>query len=342
MVSIQKYISGLTENFDDVKIHKKYLYGLEHDEFIAGLYSLDETFKSLYIGMKNEPQKYAMKSADDIKGFAKNTNFLLLLAQNGKLKSGSFEVDGEMFAAALKNAKVTKPEVYFKFIEPLGFTIDGLGKKIETSEKITVEFPDNKNLLIVLKAIADAVGMFSKMDSNNGNIYFQLIEYRVLESYPAIEPELTMEYIISKLKNESRELAKMFYDFIKPLAKCRINGNIIWYWTPTFTLNVAKKVVMSFKIDLENFDIKLNLFNINNYIELLNGFPEKMINEIKDGGWECHNCNPKCNGSYVFTLSGKNYKKCQCSAFIFRNPTKKDSKLLIGLLKKELETLGLD
>ena len=74
--------------------------------------------------------------------------------------------------------------------------------------------------------MADAVGMFSGINPNQGNIYFELLDHRVLENYPATEPKLTMEYILSKLKNESRDVAEMFYEFIKPLAKCEIKGSL--------------------------------------------------------------------------------------------------------------------
>jgi hypothetical protein len=333
----QKNLIGLTEEFKGANIHKNYLNGLEPDEFTSGLNSLAAILKELYTGMINEPQKYAMKDASDVKGLVKNTNFLFLLAQNGVIRGDSLEVDGKILANALKNAKVTKPEIYFKFIEPLGFTASGLGKNIETSEIITVEFPDDKYLLTVLKAMADAVGVFSRKKPHQSNIYFELLDHRVLENYPATEPKLTMEYVISKLNNKSREVVKIFYEFIEPLAKCNIKGDIEWYWTPTFTLKSTKKVIMSFKLDLESHDLKLNLANIGKYTDYLINLPEKMVKVIKNDGWGCSNCSPNCGKPFEFYLDGIFYKKCICGSFVFINPDNKDSELLLGLLKKELE-----
>jgi len=334
---VEKNLTGLTTNFEGINVHENYLSGLEKEEFYSGLDALAQVFYTLYTGMISEPQIYAMKNDGDVKGLIKNMNFLLLLAQKGILNNDSLEIDGNIFASALKEAKVTKTEIYFHILESLGFITIGLDKKIEASEKITVEFPDNKYMLTALKAMADAVGMFSGINPNRGSNYFNLLDYRVLERHPAAVPKDTMEYILSKLKSENRDVAQIFYEFVKPFVKCDIKGDIGWYWTPTFTLKSTKKVIMSLKLTPESHDVKLNLSNIGKYTELLEGFPAKMIDEITDGGWDCGNCNSKCESAFVFDLDGKSYRKCRCGSFVFMEPDKNDSKLLLRLLKKEVE-----
>ena len=333
----QKNLLGLTESFDGLNVHKTYLNGLDADEFRSGMDALARTLKTMYTGMINEPQLYAMKDPDDVKGLVKNTNFLLLLAQKAILNDGSLEVDGQILGTALKDARVTKPEIYFQILEPLGFTVAGLGKKIEASESIIVSFPDNGFLLTALKAVADAAGAFSPINPNTGNYYFELLDHRALENYPAAEPKLTMEYILTKLSGESREVAGMFYEFIKPLAKCDIKGSIGHYWTPTFTLKSTKKVIMSLKLTLDSHDVKLNLANIGKYTELLEDLPAKMMGEIKDGGWSCGNCGPKCAGGFAFELDGKSYNKCRGGSFLFDRVASDTVTLYKEMLEMELE-----
>jgi len=125
---------------------------------------------------------------------------------------------------------------------------------------------------------------------------------------------------------------KMFCDFIEPLAKCQIKGSFGYYLTLTFTLKSTKKVIMSLKINLESHDVKLNLFNIGKYTELLDGFPEKTVDEIKYGGGETEG-----EYAFVFELDGKTFRKNPEGSFVFTKPDKADSKLLLELLKKELE-----
>ena len=333
----QKNLIGFTKNFEEISIHKDYLNGLTHEEFVSGLDSLASVFGALYAGMINEPQLYAMKDSADAKGLIKNMNFLFLLAQESVLNGSYLEADGKALAAALKSAKVTKPEMYFHIWGLMGFITSGLGKKIETSERITVEFPDSNYLLPALKALADAVGMFSDTSPNRGNTYFELLDCRVLENYPAVEPKTTMAYVLSKLSDKSRSIAEKFDNFISPVAKCEIKGDIGWYWTPTYTLKSTKKVIMSLKLDVEGHDVKLNLANVGKYTELLNGLSEKAMSEVKDGGWDCGDCNPKCESAFSFDLGGKAYRKCRCGSFIFTEPNEADSELLLGLLKRELE-----
>ena len=336
---VEKNLMGLTTIFDNIVVHKNYLDGLENEDFISGLNTLSQIFHSLYTGMISEPKIYAMKNQDDVKGFVKNMNFLLLLAQRGTMNGDSIEIDRFAFALSLSKAKITKPERYFEVLESVGFVSTGLCKKTETGEDICVEFPDNKYALIALKAMADAIGMFSETNPTRGNNYFHLLDGRILENHPASAPKDTMEYILTKLKSDNRDVTAMFYEYMKPLAKCNIKGDIGWYWTPTFTLKSTKKVIMSLKLTVESHDIKLNLMNIGQYTDLLEDLPPHMINEMTNGGWECGACNPKCKNAYVFDLDGISYKKCRCGSFLFKEPNKEDSKLLLGLLKKEIAIL---
>jgi len=334
---VQKNMLGLTKHFDGASIHRSYLGGLAPEEFASGLRALAVAFMALYTGMTNNPQAYGMKDTNDVKGPVKNMNFLRVLAQTCTLRNHSLEVGGDILAQALKTAKVTKPEMYFQIYESLGFVATGLGQKIAASKTICVEYPDNNHLLSALKAMADAVGVFSEVGPNRGSPYFDLLDYRILENHPATEPKPAMDYILSKLSEESRDIVKALDAFIQPFTKRTIKGDIGWYWTLTYTLKSTKKVIMSIKLDLEGHDIKLNLANIGQYTALLDGLPEKMIDEIKDDGWECSHCNSACGRAFAFVLDGKSYRKCQCGSFIFTEPSQAESKLLLGLLERELE-----
>jgi len=289
MTRAEKNLAGLTSEFDDLNVHKNYLTGIKKDELQSGLEALAGCFKSIYSGMIKKPQGYGMKDESDVKGLVKNMNFIFLAGRTGTLNKGALDINGNAFAAALKEAKVTKPERYFQILEPLGFTITGLENKIETSEKINVNYPDNKHLLAALKIMADAVAAFLKANSNIGNYYFEMLDHRVLENVPAIEPKPSVEFILSKLKKAGRETVTVFYEFINPMAKCGIKGSIGWYWTVTFTLKSTKKVIMSFKLNLDSHEVKLNLANIGKYIGYVEKLPAKMIEEIKTNGWNCGN-----------------------------------------------------
>ncbi|MCL2404630.1 MAG: hypothetical protein FWC92_03675, partial [Defluviitaleaceae bacterium] len=334
----KRNLAGLTENFNKITIHENYLCGLTKEDFYHGMDALIQVFRTLYTGMISEPLNYVMKDSDDKKGLEKNMNFLFILAQKGHLTNGLIEIEGKLFALALKEAKITKPEIYFNVLNTLGFTTVGLGKKIESSEIITVEYPDSGYLFAVLRAMVDAIGMFStaKPHQQSRN-YFELLDYRVLENYPATEPKITVEYIMSKIKGESHDVVSLFYEFIIPHAKCQIKGSFGHYLTLTFTSKTTKKVIMSLKINLESHDVKLNLFNLGKYIEHLDGLSDKMRNEIKYSGWETNN-----EYAFVFELDGKSYRKDPESAFVFTMPSISESELLIGLLKKELEFIYHD
>lgn len=331
----KRNLAGLTKHFEDIIVHENYLHGVAKEDFYSGMDALAQTFRKLYTEMISDPQNYAMKDDNDSKGLSNNMNFLFQLAQTGTLNDKILEVEGKLLALTLKEAKVTKAERYFHILESLGFVTTGLGAKIETSEMISVEYPDNNYLLAVLKAMTDAICMFSSAKPHQiSSNYFELLDYRLLENYPATEPTLTFEYLMSKIKGESRDIATMFYEFIMPLTKCQVKGDFRHYWTITFTLKTTKKVIMSLRVNLESHDVKLNLFNLGKYTKFLIDFPTKMLHEIKHGGWETDN-----DDAFVFELGGKTYKKDPDGSFVFTKPNKSESMLLIELLKKELSFL---
>jgi len=343
MINARKNLAGMHENFENMTVHTNYLHELTQEEFASGMDELAKMFKSIYTGMINEPWLYAMKNGDDHKGLERNMNFLMQLAQKGNLNNNFVDVDGILLASALKEAKVTKPQIYFKILESLGFMVSGLGKKIDTSDRIIVEYPDNHYLLTALKSMADAISMFSKSKPHKqSSVHFELLDYRVLNNYPATEPKTTMEYFLSKLKGESRDVVEMFYEFIKSLTNCNIKGGIGHYWTPTFTLKSTKKVIMSLKLTLDTHDVKLNLANLSKYTDILNNFPAKIINEITDNGWGCSgsSCSPNCAGAFLFDLNGKSYKKCRGGSFVFHAPNINEAELLIRLLEREIEIVS--
>jgi len=341
MTRANKNLRGTEKNFENMTVHNSYLYGLTLEEFTSGICELSKIFISIYTGMINEPHSYAMKNDDDGKGLEKNMNFLFTLSQVGGLNNDSIEANGMALATALKEAKVTKPETYFQILEQLGFIITGLGKKIEASEKITIEYPDNHYIFTALKSMTDAISMFTKNKPHKQcNVYFELLDHRVLINYPATEPAITMEYIMPRLTKESRDVVQTLCGIVEPLAKCNIKGGFGHYWTPTFTLKSTKRVIMSIKLTLDNHDVKLNLANLGKYTEMLDDFPAKIINEITGGGWGCggSGCNPSCAGAFKFDLYGKSYAKCRGGSFVFHAPDKSETELLIRLLKKEIDT----
>jgi len=87
--------------------------GTLQEDFYSGMDVLAQTFRTLYTGMIGEPQFYGIKDDSDNKGLTNCMDFLFILAQVGNLNNRTYEADGKLLAAALKGAKVTRPERYF-------------------------------------------------------------------------------------------------------------------------------------------------------------------------------------------------------------------------------------
>ena len=338
----QRNLIALTKTFGDITVHEKYLsrYDLTTAQLAEGFTAASEILAKLYTSMIADPKTYAMKGADDDKGLIKNTNFLYFLAKTGELKHNALEISGSALAQALKETKVTKPESYLNIFESLGFNFTGMDKKIESSGTITTTCNLSRYLLPALKAMVDAIDEFEQMTYNRGSHYFEMLDCRVLSCYPAVEPQLTMPYILSKLDEETREITSRLDNFLAPNAKRAIKGGIGWYWTVTYTSKKTKKVIASLKLDIQSHDVKLNLANIGKYTEQVSLLPKTMIAQITSNGWDCGKCNPKCDGAFEFILADSSYSKCRCGSFVFAKPTADDTSYFLELLKSELDIIS--
>lgn len=348
MARAERNIACLTKDFSNISVDESYLQGLSKEDFISGMNGLSQIFMAMYVGMNKTPSQYAMKNNDDVKGLVKNMNFVFLMAKIGVLNRHlELEIDGRSFASALKESRVTKPEIYFNVFEQLGFIATGLSNKIETSDIIKIEYPDNRFVLPALKAMTKGINEArSNVSSiaqgiyvNQGNEHFEFLDPRVIQKYPS-DMSLTIDYLLDNMDDDRRYLLMEVYELLKDHTKIKLEGSNHHNWKGTFSLKANKRVLVTFHYRWDHFDVKLNLANLGDYVEETSSFPKTMIDEMINGGWECGVCNPNCAKPFEFTLGGVHYKKCHCGSFIFSNPDKASSKMLLGLLKRELEIEG--
>ncbi len=337
MSQISNLLNKLIENKEDFRVHEKHMYGTSKEEFMSGYNELNMVLRKLYSDMEKHPKQYAMKDNNDIKGFYKNINFLMIIACNGELKNDySLEIDGEALDLELKNIRFTKPELYFDTLKSLGFVAMGLKKKVSSSDTISVEYPDNHYLIIALKAMGDCASKIPKNDI----VYFMNMDYRILENEEVTSPKLNIEYILRHLAGEKGEVLKKLNDILSKNSKCVIDGDTYYDWNISYKLKSNKKAIALVKSKADLFTAKLNLRNIGNYINDISNFPEKLKNEILTCGWSCGSCNVKCEGGYKFDYDGVFYDKCRCGSFIFDNPNCEELEYLIGLFEEELNQIS--
>ncbi|MDF2845548.1 MAG: hypothetical protein K0R00_3974 [Herbinix sp.] len=356
----QYYIQVIAENYlknvvDDpvsMKVHDKFLYGLDLEQFKDGFIALLSLVRNLYSDVASDPGSFNMLLKDNVIFDAKNTDYtnsnasllriphlLFILGAKAELQPDmTLRVDGGALSSTAKELKITGLPFLLNKLSEYGLEIMGAEKSIRSGEVISVSYPDNRALLVALKAMAEALLEMNKGDIRKQKNHFYMMHYGILENEKVKEPKLTVESIYHALDTVRRESASILHESIANVTKqaVRMGGFMRNDWSCVYTSNKNKKVLMSLQVNHDVLSAKLNLQNIGQYMPLVEEQPEKIRESIRSNGWDCGHCNHGCSGGFSFKMDGQAYNKCRCGAFLFPDITMEDVKSFETLLSQEL------
>ncbi|MCL2422021.1 MAG: hypothetical protein FWD03_09200, partial [Defluviitaleaceae bacterium] len=275
--------------------------------------------------------------------FLRMPHVLLILGAKAVLQPDlSMTIDGEDMLVAAKTLKLpaTALSSLLAKLKDYGFEINGLGKSVKSDDVITLSYIDCRALTAVLKAMAEALLEMNKGDIKKPKHLFYLMHPGILENKVVKEPKWTVETVLRVMEPTDWEHAAALHahvaDTTKQVIKGNGNGICCNIWTCTYTGIKNKKVLMSLHVDQEYFSVKLNLYHISKYMDLVAELPEKMREAIRSCGWGCGDCNSRCAGGFVFEMDGTAYNKCRCGSFVFGSLTAEDIESCQKLLTAEL------
>lgn len=351
-VIAQNYLKNVIDDPDSMKVHEKFLHGLEQKQFKEGFLTLLSLVRSLYADVARDPDSFGMLLKDMIDINAKNTdytnsnasflrlpNLLFILGARAELQPDmTLTIDGGVLTSSAKELKITGLPLLLSKLREYGFEINGMEKTMKTGDIITVSYTDNQALTTILKAMAEAL-----LEMNNGDIkkqknYFYIMHCGILESEKVKEPKLTVESIYHALDPLRSESAAVLNESVDDVTKqvIRMGGFMRNDWSCVYTRKDNKKVLMSLQINQEVLSVKLNLQHISKYMPLVAEQPEKIGESIRSNGWDCGHCNSSCSGGFAFEMDGKAYNKCRCGSFVFEDITMEDVISCRKLLSQEL------
>lgn len=346
------YLKNVINDPVTIKVHDKFLYGLDKDEFQEGFFALLALIRNLYNDIVQSPANFGMllKEIIDIDAkdvdytnsnasFLRVPNLLLVFGAYSEIQSDmSLSIDGNVLSNAAKELKITGLPLLCSKLNEYGFEISGINKTIKTGDIIKISYTDNKFLTAALKAMADALLEMNKGDIKKSKNYFYMMHNEILINEKVKEPKLTIESIYHALDPAAQENAAALHESVAGVTKqaVRMGGFMRNDWSCVYTGNKNKKVLMSLQVNQQTLSVKLNLQHIGEYMSLVAEQPEKIREAIQSNGWNCGNCNPGCSGAFSFEMDGKTYNKCRCGSFVFNDITMKDVTSFKKLLNKEL------
>lgn len=351
-VIAENYLKNVVDDPDTLKVHNKFLYGTDLDQFKDGFLSLLSLVRNLYSEVIRDPGSFNMLLKENVIYDAKTTdytnsntsllripNVLLILGAKADLQHDmSLRMNADILLTTAKELKITGLPFLLNKLSEYGFEFIGVEKTIKAGDNITISYPDNRALLVALKAMADALLEMNKGDIRKQKNHFYMMHYGILEGEKVKEPKLTVESIYHALDTVRRESASILHESVSNVTKqaVRMGGFMRNDWSCVYTNNKNKKVLMSLQVNHEVLSAKLNLQNIGQYMPLVDKQPERIRESIRSNGWDCGHCNPGCSGGFPFEMDGKAYNKCRCGAFLFSDITMEDVISCEKLLKQEL------
>jgi len=350
----RNYLKNILAVPTSLNIHERFLYGLDNEQFKEGFTTLVTLIEQLYSDVVSNPVDFGMSLKEANEENAKNAdytnsnasflripNLLAVIGAFSTLESDkSLNIDGGILTSEAKKLKLSAVPFLLNKLKDYGFEISDFGKSLKTGEMIAISYPDNRFLLVTLKAISEAHVALNKGDIRNPkHSFFYMMHSGLLENEIVKEPKLTIENFLHTLTPEQREQAELLHEAAINISryKIRMGGFMRNDWACTYTDIKSKKVLMTLHVNQSSFSAKLNLQYIGKYISLVNEMPDRIKDTITDTGWDCGSCNPRCAGGFAFELNGKAYNKCHCGSFMFHDINDESIEYCKQLLSKEIE-----
>jgi len=350
----RNYLKNILDVPSTLNVHERFLCSLDDVQFKEGFSTLVTLIEQLYNDIISDPADFGMLLKENNEEDAKNTdytnsnasflrmpNLLAVIGAFSTLESDMFfNIDGGILNTEAKKLKISAVPFLLNKLKNYGFEISDFGKSLKTGEIISISYPDNRFLLVALKAISEAHVELNKGDIKNPkHSYFYMMHSGLLENEIVKEPKLTIDNFLHTLSPGQYKQAMLLHEVAVDVAKqkIRMGGFMRNDWACTYTDNKSKKVLMTLHVNQSSFSAKLNLQYIGQYISLVNEMPDDIKDAIIGTGWDCGSCNPKCSGGFAFELNGKAYNKCHCGSFMFNDINDENIVFCKQLLIKEIE-----
>jgi len=155
-------------------IHQAYTTMLSKEDLIVAFEEIWNLYFEVYGEITQSPEEFGMPlhKIEDFNAFTRQAresrsapyrpfNLLYHLFLSGEFINSDFIVDIKTF----REKKTIKNQQYiFKAFENYGFTFEGLKSEKISKQDIRIEYPDNKNVIIVLKIMAEKANATDKLN----------------------------------------------------------------------------------------------------------------------------------------------------------------------------------
>lgn len=336
-------------------IHPDFLQTLSHEEFESAFKEVGEMFYKIYSDIAESPQRFGLPlyKADEFGYFSNQARearsaprnifyFMLWLFACGDFQGNVFITDT---VQVRKINKVKKTNLLLEALCDYGFVFDGIKKySLSSGEYLEIDYPDNRNVIKVLSAVAKKVCNTQLKDVkkiDSGSMIFSNAfigwNYKVLtEDLRTCSLAEGCDYVADKMHDGAdREVIFILDKILTEQGHTRKKGDsnegpmIRYYGKSQTTYDYA------LNSDKGELYLELRIRNAEKCLAYLNECPERIVEIFRHSDSGCRNrINGTCRFGVKYEFENEEKWHCGCCGAPFKiHPIKEDIPHYLKLLE---------
>lgn len=340
---------------DQLEIHPDFLQRLSHEEFESAFKEIGAMFHQIYSDMADAPQKFGLPlyKTDEYDYFSNQARearsapwnpfyFLYCL-----FACGSFQ--GEVFLTdTAKVRKINKAQKTSLLLEALceyGFVFEGIKKySLSSGAYLEIDYPDNRNILEVLSAVAQKVKNTQLKDVKN--YYSNMVAFSnafIGWNYKILAEDLYTcslaegcDYVADKMHDEAdREVIAILDRALAERGYTRRKGDLNEGPSVRYCSGPSTTYDYAMVSDMGKLYLELRIRNAEKCLEYLNECPECIVEIFRYSDSGCQNrINGSCRFGVKYAFENEEKWHCGCCGAPFKiRPTKADISHYLKLME---------
>ena len=336
------------------EIHPDFLQTLSHEEFESAYREIGEMFYRMYSDIADAPERFGLPlyKTDEYDYFSNQARearnaprnlfyFMFWLFACGDFKGNVFITDT---AQVRKMNKAKKTNLLLEALCDYGFVFDGIKKySLASGDYLEIDYPDNKNVIKVLSAVARKVNNTQLKDVKN--IYSGTVAYSnafIGWNYKVLAEDLYTcsvaegyDYVADKMHDEAdMELISILDNILTEQGYTRQKGDsnegpMLRYY--------GKQPVYDYALDSDKgkLYLELRIRNADKCLEYVNECPERIVEIFRHSDNGCQNrINGTCKFGVKYEFEKEEKWHCGCCGAPFKvHPVKEDIPHYLKLLE---------
>lgn len=324
---------------DKLEIHPDFLQTVSYEEFENAFRKIGGLFRQMYSDMAETPQRFGLPlyKEDEYDYFSNQARevrsapwqlfyFLLCLVSCGDFREGVFVIDT---AEVRKINKAKKTNLLLEALCDYGFVFDGIRKyRISSGDCLEMDYPDNRNVLTVLSAVAKKIrntqlkevkNFYSNMTAfSNAFIGWN---YRVLaENLHTCSLAEGCDYVSDKMHDTAdKEVIAALDKILSERGAVRKKGDP--NEGPSVRYFCRKSSVYDYALtsDMGKLYLELRIRNAEQCLGYLSECPERIVEMFRYSDEGCQNrVNGTCKSGVKYVFEQEEKWHCGCCGAPFR------------------------